>query len=286
MENTPTLKFYKAPDNTIVVAIRGSHSAEDWKANSYIPLGQLDKTDRFKRDLEIMTNFQNRFPPSKFDYYGVGHSLGGAILDLFIENGMLKNGVSYNPAVQPQALSNANLPNERIYAENDPLYMLGKPFLARKPDVRPVKRSWWGNLVKSIPYLGSVIDKYYGHQLDNFEGGSRIHNKFKQQLQSAGINPMLYLKEAQRRAKAAGLHHRLLRFADDGVHKLAIPSSSGQMRRFGRVGYNDYLILKHLKGTAEAEKHRSRFQKSHGALKGDWKADPYSPNSLALSVLW
>lgn len=286
LENTPTLNFYKAPDNTIVVVIRGSHSAEDWKANSYIPLGQLEHTDRFQKDLGILTNFQSRYSPTQYDYYGVGHSLGGAILDLFLEKGLLKNGVSYNPAVQPQALTNPNLPNDRIYAENDPLYMLGKPFLARKPEVRPVKRSWWGNLVKSIPYLGPIVDKYYGHQLDNFEGGAKAHSKFDKQLRSIGMNPSLYLKEAQRRAKAAGLHYKLLGFADDGDHKLAIPNPSGKIVRFGKVGYNDFLIWKHLKGEADAEKHRSRFQKSHRALKGEWKADPYSPNSLALSVLW
>jgi hypothetical protein len=38
------------------------------------------------------------------------------------------------------------------------------------------------------------------------------------------------------------------------------------------------------KGTAD--KKRATFQKSHSAIKGDWKKNPYSPNNLAIQILW
>jgi hypothetical protein len=102
-----------------------------------------------------------------------------------------------------------------------------------------------------------------------------------------GYEPSLYLKEAQRRAKGLGK----VMFADDGVHKLAIANEKGQIRRFGRVGYDDHLIAQHKenkgllpKGTAEAK--RQRFHKSHEKIRGDWKSDAYSPNNLALQILW
>lgn len=293
---TPTLKFYKDNGNTIIVAIRGTKTTADWTdANSRIAIGQLENSDRYKTDLNTLTQFQTQFPPSQYDYYGVGHSLGGAILDLFLKAGLIKNGVSYNPAVQPQDFQNTTLPNERIYSESDPLYALMGRNLAKKPETRaPRKRSWWEKAVSYIPYAGTAVKGYdllQSHQLDQFQGGAKAHSKFEKQLRKVGIEPSLYLKEAQRRAKDAGLPYKVLGFADDGEHKLSIPNADGRMIKFGRVGYGDHLIWSHLEkaqkvpmGTADAK--RNTFQKSHSAIKGDWKKDPFSANNLALKVLW
>jgi hypothetical protein len=51
------------------------------------------------------------------------------------------------------------------------------------------------------------------------------------------------------------------------------------------------LIWTYLEATkkapaGEAASRRDRFHKSHSKIKGDWKKDPYSPNNLALSVIW
>tara|TARA_R110000868_G_scaffold57902_4_gene178585 strand:+ start:1591 stop:2097 length:507 start_codon:yes stop_codon:yes gene_type:complete len=164
--------------------------------------------------------------------------------------------------------------------------------LAKKPEVRaPPKKSWWQRAISVIPYAGKAYDLYKSHQLDQFAGGAKSSLKFAAQLRRDGIEPSLYLKEAQRRAKLAGLPYKLLGFSDDGVHKLAIPDESGRMIRFGRVGYGDHLIWAHLEkrkkvpmGTADAK--RNTFHKSHSAIKGDWKSNPFSPNNLALKILW
>ena len=291
--STPTLKIYKDEGNTIVVAIRGTKTTADWTdANSRIAIGQLENSNRYKTDLATLQQFQLTYPPSRYDYYGVGHSLGGAILDLFLKAGLIKNGVSYNPAVQPQDFSNTGLANERIYSQTDPLYAVMGQNLAKKPEVRaPPKKSWWQRAISVIPYAGKAYDLYKSHQLDQFAGGAKSSLKFAAQLRRDGIEPSLYLKEAQRRAKLAGLPYKLLGFSDDGVHKLAIPDESGRMIRFGRVGYGDHLIWAHLEkrkkvpmGTADAK--RNTFHKSHSAIKGDWKSNPFSPNNLALKILW
>lgn len=293
---TPTLKFYKPDANTIVVAIRGTKPTDmgDVKADALIALGQLESSDRYKTDLNTLQQFQTQYPPSQYDYYGVGHSLGGAILDLFLKQGLLKNGVSYNPAVQPQDFQ-GNLPNQRVYMESDPLYKIMGSNLAQKPEIRaPRKKSWWEKAISVIPYVGTAAkgyDLYQSHMLDQFQGGNKPHPKFEAQLRKVGIEPSSYLKEAQRRAKDAGLPHKVLGFADDGIHKLVIPDAEGRMVKFGRAGYKDHQIWAHLesggkvpKGSADAKK--NTFHKSHSAIKGDWKKNPFSPNNLALKVLW
>jgi hypothetical protein len=346
LSSTPTLKFY-GDGNTIVVGIRGTNDARDIKADAMIAIGQLEKSDRFRADMEALKQFQNQYPPSTYSYYGVGHSLGGAILDSFLDMGLIQSGVSYNPAVQPQHLRDTNLNNTRVFAENDPLYALAKPFLAKTPEVRkPQSQSVLGRLIRSIPYAGKAYDLYQGHSLDQFQGGflgidakdvfnpfvsnaqikqkakayqdakpkspptdwkklagvagtllsklsggANPHSKFGEQLKKVGFEPSLYLKEAQQRAKNAGLPYKVLGFASDGIHKLAIPNADGRMIKFGRVGYGDHLMYSYLekvgsvpKGTADAKK--STFHRSHEKIKGNWRNDPFSPNNLALKVLW
>lgn len=181
LTKTDTLKFYiDDKDKTIVVAIRGTKptDTDDLYADARIAVGQLEGSDRFKRDLKKLEEVQSQYPPNVYDYYGVGYSLGGAILDLFLEKGLLKSGRSYNPAMQPQhglAPSNPNeqLKNDRIYAENDPLYAVNRnfEFNGREPEVRPAKRSALDTAIGWIPYIGPSYDYLVGHRLDQFEGG-------------------------------------------------------------------------------------------------------------------
>lgn len=184
---TPTLKFYKGPDNTIVVGIRGTEPSDvaDVKADALIGIGQLDESRRFKDDLNALQQFQLAFPPSQNDYYGVGHSLGGAILDRLLAMGLLKEGVSYNPAVEPQNLS-AEMRNARIYNEEDPLYKLMGKQLKQKAEVRTArKRNWWERIVEKVPYAGKAYNLYKAHQLENFTGGGKHKDEVIRLMQEA-----------------------------------------------------------------------------------------------------
>jgi len=107
------------------------------------------------------------------------------------------------------------------------------------------------------------------------------------------MTPSVYLKKAQKKAKDAGYGNgaKLLGFASDGVHKLAMPNEDGKVIQFGRVGYGDHLIYSHLESLGKvpqgtASKKQNTFQKSHSQIRGDWQKNPFSPNNLALKILW
>jgi hypothetical protein len=294
--STSTLKIYKS-GNTVVVGIRGTvpTDLEDVKADGLVALNRLETSPRYKRDLADLQRFRTQNPND--DYYGVGHSLGGAILDALLHARLLQSGVSYNPAVQPKDF-NRPVANHRIYNKGDPLYNLGKNFIQQQSEVRPERqKSFAERLVGYIPYAGQAYDYLNAHALDNFEGGGKSSeastpaNPFKTQLEKAGLEPSSYLAEARRRAKEHHYPYKLLGFAKDGEHKLVIPDGNGRLVAFGRVGYGDHIIYSHLEkhhkvpsGTADAK--RNTFQKSHKKIRGDWASKPFSPNNLALRISW
>lgn len=287
--NTPTLKFYRK-HNEVIIGIRGTNPSDtnDLTADALIPMNKLATSARFRNDLNTVKSFQ--FKNGDMDYYGVGHSLGGAILDLLIKEGLVISGVSYNPAVQPQDFK-AKLPNQRIYNKNDPLYNLGKNFLEDKPEVRD-NSSFFSRIFGNSP-----LNSLNAHGLQNFEGGAsaetatRSNPKFDRQLKKAGLDTSSYLEEARRKAKEHHYPHKLLGYATDGIHKLAIPDENGRVVSFGRIGYGDHLIYSNMEkagsvASGTAEKKQNTFHKSHTKIKGDWKKNPFSANMLALKILW
>jgi hypothetical protein len=288
------LKFYKARgDNTIVVAIRGTvpTNAEDLKADASIALGLLERTPRYLNDLRTLQVFQQQYPPAQYDYYGVGHSLGGAILDLFLQNQLLKSGLSYNPAVQPKHFG-TELRNQRVYHRDDPLFQIYRPFVRGAEVRQPKKESMFKTLAKKIPFLGKFFKRFDAHRLSNFEGGTRAVVPIIKQLETLNIKPEDYLAEAKKKARRNGLNAETLDFSKNAPHKLVIRDpSNGLLVPFGRVGYGDHFIWKTLEKRGEVPKghaaqKRRVFRKSHLAIKGDWMNNKYSPNWLAINVLW
>ena len=295
VQSTPTLLFYiknELPRPTVLVAIRGTVPSDtrDLKADASIAIGNLKNSDRYVADKAALQQFQLNYPPTQYDYYGTGHSLGGAILDQFLKEGLLQRGVSYNPAVQPQdVLFGDTGKNERIYQSGDPLYQLMGRF-TKTHEVRqePKKKK---SLLSYVPYLGKAYDYLQSHGLSNFAGGLIAHGAFEEQLKESGLSSAEYLRRAKAAAKKAGLPHELLGFADDETHKLALPDPEGRIVKFGRVGYGDFILWTDAEKRGEvpkgyAKQKRNTFHKSHKAIKGDWKSNPYSPNNLALKVLW
>jgi hypothetical protein len=284
---TPTLKFYRS-GNTVVVGVRGTvpSDIEDIKADGLIAVNKLETSTRYRKDLQDLSRVRNSLPTD--DFYGVGHSLGGAVLDAFLHTGMIKSGVSYNPAVQPKDF-NSNLPNHRIYLKGDPLYALGKNFLQNAPEVREAKpMSWKDRLISYVPYAGSVYNYLNAHNLSNFDGGG------KSAVSPTPPNPLSreeYLSRARAKAKSEGYPYKLLGYADDGKHKLQIPNTDGKIIRFGRKGYGDFIIWSALEASGKVEKGKAEnkrkvFHNSHTKIKGDWRSDLFSPNNLALKILW
>lgn len=90
-----------------------------------------------------------------------------------------------------------------------------------------------------------------------------------------------YLKQAKAFAKRAGYKdYADLRLADDGKHKLVLRGV-----KFGSINNNDYIIYKqHFPSIAD--KKRKQYLARATKIKGDWAKDRYSPNSLAINILW
>ena len=98
-----------------------------------------------------------------------------------------------------------------------------------------------------------------------------------------------YLTLARKRARDAGIEGRIT-YAPK-PHKLQIETPDGRVVKFGRQGYGDFLLWSRAeaegkvpKGTADTKRrlYRARATK----IKGDWKKDTYSPNNLAINILW
>ena len=91
-----------------------------------------------------------------------------------------------------------------------------------------------------------------------------------------------YIAMAKEFAKRAGYKDwDSLRRADDGEHKLELRGV-----KFGRKGYGDFIKYSLDEGVDEAQKHRSAYLARATNIKGDWAKDMYSPNSLAINILW
>ena len=136
-----------------------------------------------------------------------------------------------------------------------------------------------------------IFDEFYKQYKGRLRGGAK--KTIISQLEEIGLNPDKYLNVARENAEENGYKNfDKLEFSDNRIHKLQIPNEEGQMIRFGRVGYGDFLIWSYLeaKGKAskgQADKKRNVFRKSHIALSEKRNIiDPYAPNNLAINILW
>jgi DNA adenine methylase len=114
--------------------------------------------------------------------------------------------------------------------------------------------------------------------------------QFHSQLKKIDLNPKKYLSKAKELASASGYDPSKIDFSDDAKHKLMYHSPDGD-RYFGAVTYSDYIIWTWLEHTGEADegeadKRRKAYRARATKIKGNWKADKYSPNNLAINILW
>jgi hypothetical protein len=113
---------------------------------------------------------------------------------------------------------------------------------------------------------------------------------FLQQLAHLGISARDYLASVRRSAAKYGIDPDAVHLAGDDS-KIVVRSPDGKEHEAGKTGYGDYHIYQLLekKGAApvgSAEQHRKAYLARATKIKGDWKKDKYSPNSLAVYVLW
>ena len=162
MESTFTLLLYGKQNQYIVVA-RGTKEFRDVQAWKPIIDDKLTETARYKDDVNTLKQWVAR---NKYGvFYGTGHSLGGAICDAFLMDGLLNAGkvVSFNPAIETKVLKMTvgRLNNTRIYFQGDPLYTIFGKY-DTKAIVVTDKEPGWMSWLTGVD-IGS-------HSLENFEG--------------------------------------------------------------------------------------------------------------------
>jgi hypothetical protein len=115
---------------------------------------------------------------------------------------------------------------------------------------------------------------------------SKPSARFGKQLKKMGVSPEAYLKVARKKMGDTALRNWVhLGFSDDDKHKLQVPNEFGKLIRFGSVEMGDHILYT-LAKSPDADKHRKAYRARATKIKGDWKKDPYSPNNLAIEVLW
>jgi hypothetical protein len=175
LTSTPTLKFYK-DDKRIVIAVRGTELTDkvDLAADALAIVGNLRKSERWKRDEAKIKEVQEKFPRGEYRYTAVGHSLGGALIDLMLRDKLVQNALSYNPLVEPQELGGNPL-HRRIYHKDDPLYQSFGRFIPNV-EVRTTAEPFWKYYLKhNLPFgLGELFTLYDRHRIARFKGGSKL----------------------------------------------------------------------------------------------------------------
>jgi hypothetical protein len=185
---------------------------------------------------------------------------------------------------QEEAILRKNRPIKRASVMD---YKQNKDF-PRENYLDRIKPARPSTLKRQISRLRPSVLRTSG--LDQIEGYGVKGTKFYEELRRYGINPTDYLTQMKKWAKASGYDDKQLDFANNDVHKLRIMTEQGT-KRFGRVGYKDYYIYRHLEKKKQVKKGyakimRDRFRKSHGAITKKRKLGRNSANELSVRILW
>jgi len=127
-EDLKGYKFIARNGNVIVYqkkgarlfAIRGMRPTDSQDRSAVLSLltNNLKNSARYKKDKAFIMKHKTL----GVKVITVGHSLGGAIVDQLIDDGVITRGLSFNPAIQPKDLYKTA--NRRLYNKDDFLYLL------------------------------------------------------------------------------------------------------------------------------------------------------------------
>ena len=171
-------------------------------------------------------------------------------------------------------------------------------FLLALADAKVKKELFKGFTIKSIPtkYVGSktkggqsvkvnellIMNYNPKNTVGSGEGGM---DKFHKQLEKDKITHEQYMEAVKKAAEKNDYNPSMLEMASDGNHKLTYKTPDGKVVPFGKVDYNDYIIYT-LSNNKFADKYKNAYRARATKIKGDWEDDKYSPNNLAINILW
>jgi hypothetical protein len=183
LEQTPTLKYYRSATNPqlFVFGVRGTvvedknDRSADLSFNEGIVGNNLKKSARYMKDKADIENFLSRYNLDGTEFIvGAGHSLGGAMNDELLHDGLIDYAVSFNPAVQPKDVNFTQF-HRRIYLDKDPLYQsMARNNVKNNIEVRQTKATTGSNILGAInSNLGTLWQTKGAHSIDNFVGGKK-----------------------------------------------------------------------------------------------------------------
>ena len=161
IKETPCVLVYEnKKEKVIVYAIRGMKpdNKTDVSAVANIISSTFSSSERYKIDKKIVKEFQ----PKGYTRIGAGHSMGGAVVDQLLEDGLIDEGISFNPALEITKLRNSG--NKRIYNKRDPLYELIGKYAS---NVSVVSRGLIDEIESENTIL-NLVRNYYAHKMEQF----------------------------------------------------------------------------------------------------------------------
>ena len=162
--------FYLDSEGTMVVAIAGTRRGEAIPEWWRVPFNVVENGVRYKGAEKALIEAKQSFPEVK-EWFGVGHSLAGAIIDILISKGLLTGGHTFNPAIETRNLSDASTQQrvKREFQSEDILGRLARPFVGQNARYKP---GGWANRIAQMFLPGMRIwDALRAHDIDNFAGG-------------------------------------------------------------------------------------------------------------------
>lgn len=172
MAGTPTIKIYNK-GQAMVIAVRGTADNRDILTDLTIAAQDMQRQPRYTQDRDFIRQFQTQYPPSQYTYLLTGHSLGGAICDQLMRDGIGEQAITFNPAVQKNSYDSQN--NKRIYQSEDPLYRMMGRYCKYNVEVRQGRgKSAIETALSYVPVAGVGYTAMQAHSLDNYVGGRRM----------------------------------------------------------------------------------------------------------------
>ena len=152
--------IYERPQTKIrIYAFRGTQNQEDVSSFPSLASNTFSSSTRYQKDKE----FVKQHPaPEGYKTIGAGHSLGGAIIDQLLADGLIQTGISFNPAVELNTLDNTG--NKRIYNRNDFLYKLIGQFAS---NTHIVNNDLFSRIEGTLRYF-DILKSLYEHNNKQF----------------------------------------------------------------------------------------------------------------------
>ena len=109
---------------------------------------------------------------------------------------------------------------------------------------------------------------------------------FASQLKKADVDQSDYLEMAKRVAQRAGYPPHSLQWSNKTGKKLMMKTPDGKTVHFGAVNHGDFLFYSLSGDQKLADQKRRSYLARATRIRGDWRSDKYSPNNLAIRILW